>query len=337
MAPIIEGLKSTAGARFLWLHAPGILVCFTIATVAQLVAELSRVPAMLTALVLGFAFHFVSKDAVFDLGTDFAAKRMLRIGIALLGMRITFDNVLDVGMDSIIWVSHAVFLTLLFGLMAARFFRVSQEFGLLSSGAVAICGASAALAISAVLPPGERSERNTLVVVIAVSALSTIAMVVYPALAIMLGLSDEAAGMFLGGSIHDVAQVVGAGYSLSTEIGDLATITKLSRVVMLAPLVFLVIWGYRGEGDQKSPTPLPMFLVVFCFLVAIGSFGIIPDGLRLSLIDVSGWCLTAAVAGLGVKTSFSSLASIGILPIGLIVMETIVMGLWILLGAWILR
>ena len=292
---------------------------------------------MVAALVLGFAYHFASKDHVFGVGVEFTAKRVLRIGVAMLGMRITIDQVLNVGLDSLVWVGHAVLLTLLFGFIAARFLRIGQEFGLLSGGAVAICGASAALAISAVLPQREQSECNTIVVVIAVTALSTIAMVAYPALAMIFGLSDEAASMFLGGSIHDVAQVVGAGYSMSPEIGDLATITKLSRVAMLAPVVLLLIWAYRSEEGQKAPIPIPMFLVVFCVLVAIGSSGLIPEGLRLTLVDMSGWCLTAAIAGLGVKTSFKTLASIGVLPIGLVIMETFVLGLWILLGAWILR
>lgn len=292
---------------------------------------------MLVALLLGFVFHFASKDEVFAAGVSVTAKRILRIGVALLGMRITFDQILGVGLDGIFWVGQAVLLTILFGFLAAKVLGISEEFGLLSGGAVAICGASAALAISCVLPDREQAERNTAVVIIVVTASSTMAMIAYPLLAVMLGLNDAAAGMFLGGSIHDVAQVVGAGYGMSPDIGDIAIVTKMSRVAMLAPIVLLLIWAYPCQRHQKAPMPFPVFLVFFCMFVVIGSANIIPDGLKLTLVDVSGYCLTAAIAGLGMKTSMKSLAGIGIIPIGLILMETLVLGLSVLLGVSILK
>jgi uncharacterized membrane protein YadS len=110
---------------------------------------------------------------------------------------------------------------------------LSRSFGILSAGAVAICGASAALAISSVLPKGENSERDTVFTVISVTALSTIAMIAYPVIIALFHLDHVAIGVFLGGTIHDVAQVVGAGFSVSEETGNVATFTKLLRVAML--------------------------------------------------------------------------------------------------------
>ncbi len=328
---------TTADVKRVWDLSLGIFACFSIGAAARFLMVHTGLPEMLAALVLGFTFQFVSKNEVFRPGVDLTTKKVLRIGVALLGMRITIDQVLSVGFDSILWVGLAVMLTIFIGWSLARKLRIDPEFGVLSGGAVAICGASAALAISAVLPRDERSEGRTVVVVMIVTMFSTCAMVVYPFLATFLGLSDEAAGMFLGGSIHDVAQVIGAGYSLSPEIGDMAMITKLSRVAMLAPVVLLLIAFYRSNNDQKVPAPLPMFVVVFGAFVAINSFGVIPDAARLILVDLSGWCLTAAIAGLGMKTSFKTLGQVGLMPIGLVMMETLFIGLWVLGGAWFLR
>lgn len=326
-----------ADTELLWRYSLGIFACFSIGAAARLLMVQTGLPEMLAALVLGFAFQSVSKDGAFSPGVDFTSKKILRIGVALLGMRITLDQVLAVGLDSIAWVGFAVMLTITLGWSLARWLGIGRDFGVLSGGAVAICGASAALAISAVLPRDERAESRAIVVIMTVTMLSTVAMVAYPFLATFFGLNDAAAGMFLGGSIHDVAQVVGAGYSLSPEVGDIATITKLSRVAMLAPVVVVLTYLYRGQGDQKASVPLPMFVVFFGLFVAMSSIGIIPNNVRLISTDMSGWCLTSAIAALGMKTSFKKLGRVGFAPIGLIVTETLFIGLWILLGAWILR
>jgi uncharacterized integral membrane protein (TIGR00698 family) len=203
----------------------------------------------------------------------------------------------------------------------------------LTGGAVGICGASAAMAISAVLPRHAHAERNTIFAVIAVTTLSTIAMVVYPIVAAAIGLDEQAAGIFLGGTIHDVAQVVGAGYGISTEAGDVATVTKLFRVAMLVPVVFglSLVYG-RREGTGRRP-PLPLFVVAFCLLVAANSFGLVPAAPQAFLNELSRWCLVAAIAALGVKTSLKALMTVGAVPVSLMVAETLFIAAWVLVGA----
>ena len=142
-------------------------------------------------------------------------------------------------------------------------------FGVLSGGAVAICGASAALAIASVLPRDENRERDTILTVVSVTALSTLAMILYPVFATSIGLDHKQAGIFIGGTIHDVAQVVGAGYTISNETGDIATYVKLLRVAMLLPAVFAISFLFArngGDGEGARPT-LPLFLVGFAALV----------------------------------------------------------------------
>jgi uncharacterized membrane protein YadS len=135
--------------------------------------------------------------------------------------------------------------------------NLPREFGILAGGAVAICGASAALAVSSVLPKSETLEQNTILVIIGVATLSSLAMIGYPILAAQLGLADISAGLFFGGSIHDVAQVLGAGYAISEDAGEVATVTKLLRVALLFPIVSLIaLWvGARHSGARASLAP----------------------------------------------------------------------------------
>jgi uncharacterized integral membrane protein (TIGR00698 family) len=201
-----------------------------------------------------------------------------------------------------------------------------RRFGVLTAGAVAICGASAAAAISAVLPRHENHERDTVFTIIAVTALSTIAMVLYPVIAHALHFTHAQSGVFLGGTIHDVAQVVGAGYSVSPETGDVATIIKLLRVALLVPTVLIISLLNRRVAPQRSgaqrPSLLPAFLIAFIALVALNSLHLIPPIVQSGLSDFSRWCIVIAIAALGVKTSLAALAEVGHQAIALMVAET---------------
>jgi uncharacterized integral membrane protein (TIGR00698 family) len=190
---------------------------------------------------------------------------------------------------------------------------------------VAICGASAALAIASVLPRRDDSERDTILAVVTVTALSTTAMILYPIFATAIGLSHVKAGIFLGGTIHDVAQVVGAGYTISSQTGDIATYVKLLRVTMLMPVVFTIAFvATRGPGRAKAEPqpPFPLFLLGFAALVALNSFGLVAKPAADAANEVSRWCLVAAIAALGMKTSFKALIAVGWRPIAVMVIET---------------
>jgi uncharacterized integral membrane protein (TIGR00698 family) len=202
----------------------------------------------------------------------------------------------------------------------------------MSGGAVAICGASAALAISSVMPKSKDLERNTIFTVVSVTTLSTVAMIFYPILSGLIGFTDHEAGVFFGGTIHDVAQVVGAGFSVSQEAGDTSTIVKLLRVTMLLPvvLVFTMLFKKERGEDGARPATIPTFLIAFAALVAVNSTGLVPDVIMSVLGDVSRWCLVTAIAALGMKTSFKALALVGWKPVLLVVAETLLMAAFVL-------
>ncbi len=312
---------------------PGIVVCLTIAAAARFLSDHYGAPQMLFALLLGLAFHFLAEEVSCVPGIEFAASKILRIGVALLGMRITFEQLLSLGGLSIGWVAAGLVLTILFGVTAARVLGQGGGFGVLTGGAVGICGASAALAIAAVLPRHPEAERNAIFAVVSVTTLSTVAMVVYPIIAVRLGLDAHATGMFLGGTIHDVAQVIGAGYSVSNEAGDISTVVKLFRVAMLVPVVFVLSVILRRRGGQAGKLPVPVFVIAFCLFVAINSSGVVPAAAADWLVELSRWCLVAAIAALGVKTSLRALARIGIRPVSLVLAETLFIAGWVLAGA----
>jgi uncharacterized integral membrane protein (TIGR00698 family) len=337
--PIVAALDHAkeAGA---WLRriGPGIALSVIVGIAAMFIAERFNGPLLLFALLLGIAVNFASSEGVTPPGINFAMTHILRLAVALLGARISLVQVEGLGWTSILIVACAVVLTIGFGIAAARYLGLDRHFGIVSGGAVAICGASAAFAISAALPPGPNAERNTLIAVVGVTTLSTLAMIAYPAFALSMGWSERAMGFFLGATIHDVAQVVGAGYSISLDAGDFATFTKLTRVVLLVPVVATVSLVYRAKviGGKATALPIPAFLVGFVLLMAANSAGLIPQGLASTLSRISQFCLVVAVAALGMKTSFKSLLTLGWRPILTILSETLFLAL-LVIGALLLE
>jgi len=312
---------------------PGVLTAITIALAATFVAEHQGGPQLLYALFFGMAFNFAANGEKIRDGIEFVSRKVLRFGVALLGARITVEQLSDLGGVSLAMVAGAVVATILFGVLVGRLLGRPGTEGMLTGGAVAICGASAALAISAVLPKNDDNQRFTLFTVVGVTALSTVAMVVYPALVKAFGLDANAAAVFLGGTIHDVAQVVAAGYLISPEVGDGATFVKLFRVAMLLPVVAVVSVVFRnGAPAGKKPPLLPAFLVGFAVLVAVNSVGLIPQQVTQGASSLSRWCLVVAISALGVKTSFQQLAAVGWRPVAMLAVNTVFLAALIMGG-----
>ena len=303
--------------------APGVACAAIVAIAALFLSEHYGASAMLFALLLGMAMNFLGQEGKCVAGIHFAASTILRIGVALLGLRISFGEIAALGLSTALMVMGAVVLTILFGRLLVRFTHAEARFGILTGGAVAICGASAALAIAAVLPRGEHHERDTTFTVIGVTALSTIAMVIYPIVSAALGFTPHQAGVFLGGTIHDVAQVVGAGYSMGKETGDTATVVKLLRVAMLLPVVLVLSMMLHNGGDKRSRPPLlPWFAVAFGVLVAFNSAVALPKPLLEFASELSRFTLIVAIAAIGMRTSLKELTVLGLRPVLLMVAET---------------
>ena len=303
---------------------PGLIASAVIAAAAGLIATLTSGPIMLFALLLGIAMNFLGKRPEFDAGISFTAKFILRLGVALLGLKITLGEVASLGWPPLMLVLTAVTLTIGCSVFAARWMGFDPRFGVLSGGATAICGASAAMALSAALPSHPLKERATLFTVVGVSTLSTVAMLLYPVITRALGLDSTHAGIFIGATVHDVAQVVGAGFAISPEAGNTATIVKLARVAMLLPVILAVGFATRSVSvpGQKRPPLLPGFAVAFALLVVINSVQPIADWAQSAGNHASRFFLVSAIAALGMKTRFADIAAVGWKPVILMILET---------------
>ena len=223
-------------------------------------------------------------------------------------------------------------LTIIAGLLVARAFGQDARVGALVGVATAVCGASAALATATVLPDYRGKQADTIFAVVSVNAMATAAMVIYPLLCARLGFDERTTGVMLGATIHDVAQVVGAGYAVSDTVGNTAVIVKLFRVFLLLPVVLTIGWGFARGGSTTGTArvPLPVFAIVFLALCILNS--VVPHGADAALharsarvlIEVSTWGLLVAIAALGLGTSLASIAALGWRHIATVTCTTLV-------------
>lgn len=316
--------------------APGIALCAAIAAVAFYLDTRSLlrfgavwVPPLILTLVIGMALQPLSARPALKPGLDFAGRTLLRIGVALLGARLTLGQLVEGGALPVLIAIAAVAGTIVFGAWAARFFGLSRDLGLLTGCATGVCGAAAAMAASAVLPKHENSDRDLAFTVMGVNFLSTVVMVIYPTLQDVLRYSLFEMGVFLGGAIHDVAQVAGAGQTMGPQVLSDAVITKLLRVAALLPAIAGIAWWVARSGGPASvvrPAP-PVFLFGFLALATLNSLGVVPADVRNAVSQVSAFLIITAIAALGMKTSLLALARIGIGPVMLLITETIFVGL----------
>lgn len=331
----IAQLREKAGSLF-----PGILISLLVAFAAKFISEHYGAPAMLMALLFGMALGFLGEEGKTVKGIAFSSKGLLRLGVAFLGARISVDLVVALGPDLISLIIFGVVATIGFGLLIGPLFGRSWSFALLTAGSVAICGASAAMAIASILPKNDRSEQNLVFTVMGVTILSTIAMVIYPIIVELLELDTRSAGVFLGGTIHDVAQVVGAGFSVSEATGETSTLVKLIRVAMLAPVVLVASILIRQftsvpEGGSRPPL-LPNFVIGFLVLATLNSLHLIPVLVGDILTEASRWLLLTAIAAVGMKSNLKKILEVGGSAIGLIVSQTLFIGIVILIGLQLL-
>ncbi len=314
-------------ARTGWTAAvPGLAVAGTITLAATLIAKALGQPVAPFALVGGFLIA-APLAGRFNLspGLNVAGHTLLRVGVALLGLRIALGDIAGLGVQTLAMVVGCVALTLALGSGIGRLFGLPRGFAVLSAASTAICGAAAAMAVASVLPKSEETERQTAYVVAVVATLSTIAMLLYPLLARFTHPDPSAVAVFLGTSIHDVAQVAGAGYSVSPQVGDMAVTVKLVRVSLLALVVAAVAFSFasarnEADGERTARGPslallFPGFVLAFFAFVALRSTGVVPAPVLPAATFASNLLIGAGVVAVGAKTSIVGLKSMGWRPL----------------------
>ena len=322
------------------------LVAVTAMASAPWVATVVPIPAMVIALLCGIILNPLARRPLFQPGIGFCLKTLLRWAVALLGLRIALGEIAALGLTTAILVIAAMALTIGSGLLFARALGQRAAYGALAGAGTAVCGASATLATSIVLPDYQGKEADVAFVVVAVNALSTVAMVVYPLVCALLGFDATLTGVMLGATIHDVAQVVGAGYAVSEPVGNSAVIVKLFRVFLLFPVVMSIGWFYarRSVTAEAAKIPFPMFALAFVALCVLNSIApsigaVAPTfaQIKAPLIEISTWGLLVAIGALGLNTSLPAIAALGWRHVATVTGTTVVILAVVTAGLLLLR
>lgn len=321
-ADLYGDIEPTPKARF-QDYLPGLTIVVLGTLAAGFISDHYGAPLTLMALLIGLALNFLSADARLTPGLAFASRSLLRWGIVLVGVRITFGQILALGPVALACVIVTIAAVIGVGILAARRLGFDAAFGALAGGAVAICGASAAMALATTLGERRVGQAQLTLVLVGISAMSACAMVVYPIIAHALSLGDLRAGFMLGASIHDVAQALGAGYSYSDAAGQIATIVKLTRVAMLAPVLAIVaMFLPRGDGTARGAM-LPWFVVGFFVLAGVNSTGVIPIAVAHLAQQAATGLLAAAVTATAIRSPLGQLLEAGPRPLAVIFIATI--------------
>jgi uncharacterized integral membrane protein (TIGR00698 family) len=292
-------LKLSAGRL-----APGLMAGVLLAVLAKLLATSLHAPAPLIAVVLGMMLGALGLQAQLGAGLDVFAKPGLRLGVAMMGAQISWAEFAALGGPAVLASGVVVLGGLAIGAAAGVALGLPFAEALIAAAACSICGASAALAASQAAPASPANQRTTALVIVGVNLLSTVAMLAYPPLAHALGLTAHQAGVFFGLSIHDVAQVAGAGASVSPETASTAALAKLARIVWLGPavvLIGLVLTRSKAGGVVSGLKAPPLFVLGFFALAAARGLNLIPAAMVSTLMACSSFLLLAGVGAISAK------------------------------------
>lgn len=305
-------------------YGAGLLLAAGIAALSFWIVEASwlrgsGLSPLTLAILLGIAAGNMLGERWIVAGTpgiDFAKTRLLRLGIILYGFQITLDDIQMVGGAGLLINLVIIFSTIAVALyLGRRVFRMEGAAALLIGIGSAICGAAAILAAASVV----RAEaRQVSVAVATVVLFGTLAMLIYPLAFPYLALSEQAYGIFVGSTIHEMAQVIGAGHAVGSEAAAMAVIQKMLRVMMLAPLL-LLLSGYmslrRAGEDVRQPLMIPWFALLFIAASLLNSFIPLPPGLHQKVVAADFFLLATAMAALGLQTQFAAVREAGLRPL----------------------
>jgi uncharacterized integral membrane protein (TIGR00698 family) len=267
---------------------------------------------MILAILLGIAFHnLIGTPAGARPGVAFALRRVLRAAIVLLGLQLTAAQVVAVGGVGVGIIVATLLASFFFTRWLGRLLGVSSGLAELIGAGTAICGASAVIAVNTVT---RAPEEDVAYAVACVTLFGTLSMFIYPLLPAVLGLDAHRYGLWAGASIHEIAQVVAAAFQAGPVAGQFGTVAKLSRVMLLAPMVLALGALRRGEGVEAK-APMPWFAFGFVALMLLNSVVPIPAPARTVLVTLTTALLAVALAAMGLVTDFSRLRAAGLRPL----------------------
>lgn len=270
-------------------------------------------------------------------GIQFCSKRILRIGIILYGFRLTFQNVVEVGIPAICIDAIIVAVTICGGVMIGRLMKMDRGIALLTSVGSGICGAAAILGTESAI---KVKPYKTAVAVSTVVIFGTIAMFLYPILYRngIVDLTPQEMGIFTGSTVHEVAHVVGAGNAMGKEVSDPAIIVKMIRVMMLVPVLLIISYSVMrtaiksGDASGRGKISMPWFAILFLVVIGFNSLDLLPAGLVDFINTFDTFLLTMAMTALGAETSIDKFRKAGAKPFIL----AFILFVWLMGGGYVL-
>jgi uncharacterized integral membrane protein (TIGR00698 family) len=305
--------------RYALSMVPGIALAAAIAVAAFLarsVPGIATFSPMILAILIGMVFrNVVGTPLAVRPGITYSMKRLLRAAIVLLGFQLTLTQIASVGTSGMIVVATSLAATFLFTVLAGRLLGVDRKLTELIAAGTSICGASAIVAANTVT---EAHDEDVAYAVACVTIFGSIAMFAYPLLSRTLHLDPHAYGLWTGASIHEIAQVVAAAFQNGQRAGEIGTMVKLARVMMLAPVVFALSLKTRlaagGAPVNSARRPVPWFVLGFLALVCVNSVVDIPADARKMIVTLTTFLLSVALAAMGLETDISKLYARGLRP-----------------------
>lgn len=308
-------------------YAPGLIVVISLAVIATLIQHFPfmqslHLNSMMIAIVLGIIVHHTGwiKESWFA-GIRYSYKKLLRLAIILLGFQLSFKQLIEIGGRGLLTVSLVTCLSIVFIIWLGKKMKVSEETTWLLSIGTSICGASA---VAAVAPLVDSKQRDLTMAIGTITIFGSISMFSYPLIFHLFSMSESVYAVWTGSSVHEVAQVVAAGFAVGQITGEEATLVKLARVLWLVPVVLWLSFKKKGSKKYTNASKVfPWFVVWFVVVICIHSTGIVAPSVENSIIQFDRFLLTVAMAGLGLETSFSQIKELGWRPILLGAISTV--------------
>lgn len=322
-------------------HLPGLAATLALALVATVVQRLSGIAALsplVLAMVLGIAIrNTVGLGVRLMPGVAFSGKRVLRWAIVLLGFQLTLAQVASIGGRGLFVVVGSLVATFVFTRLMARVIGVERGLGELIAAGTSICGASAVVACNTVTRAG---EEDVAYAISCVTLFGSLSMVLFPVFAGATGMGHEAYGLWVGAAVHEVAQVVAGAFALGEAAGQAGTVAKLTRVLLLAPVILSLAMMARGRlqaGETQARVPVPWFAFAFVGVVALNSVIAVPGEVSAGIARGATFLLTVSLGALGLSTDLRKLHARGLRPLALgalawVFISGLALGLVVLVG-----
>jgi uncharacterized integral membrane protein (TIGR00698 family) len=313
---------------------PGIIFAFIFAFISIFIGDISYIKAnlhlnsLVIAVVIGFliANLFKIPDSFLP-GTTFTVKKILKLGIILIGFKISLADINSLGLKGLVVILLSVSFCFYFTMWLGKKMGIEKKLAILLAAGTSICGASAIIATGSVI---KSDEKDSAISVAVISVIGTIFMVLYPVAFHTFGMGKLIYSVWAGSSIHEVAQVVAAGFSVSEEVGNYSSMVKMSRVTFIIPVTLILLFREIRQVNSEAKTislkdlNIPWFVIGFVLMILLNSMAIIPDAIKTYIIQLDNILLTAAMFSLGTDINFSKVKETGLQPFYLCLASSIV-------------